>query len=142
MGISPENVDKKNLVVSASNNFTNATPACASNSLKQSMVAVFLNGIGFNALIDSGNSKNFVSADVVRRFNFVTYPYNGTISMASSGHRSTNSKFYSCELMVNGRRYNRINLLVMSALCSDIVLGICFLHEHSSVRLKYGGSKL
>ena len=59
--------------------------------------------------------------------------------MASSSHSSTTLGHCIVSLHLSGREYTNIKLSVMANLCCDVILGHCFLCEHSSVEIPFRG---
>lgn len=90
------------------------------------------------ALIDTGSTENFVSLKLVSRLQLPTTPYMGTIAMASSSWTSSVSSCCSIVFNIKGKDY-RERFLVLPNCCTDVILGLPFLKQHSSLKITFGG---
>lgn len=112
-----------------------------SKQLSSATVKVEVAGKMVNALIDTGSTDNFISQEVAARLKLQITAKVGTISMASSVHRSEILGVCSPDIKVCGRLYRTVELSVIDKLCADIILGHSFLKRHKSLNLSLGGTQ-
>ena len=72
----------------------------------------------------------------------IVHPSSGTVSMATSVS-STVSIIGTClaDLSYQGRHYSGYRLSVLPGLCADLIRGLDFQSQHSTVTFHYGGSE-
>ncbi len=93
-------------------------------SLAKSIVLVNIGGLKAKALVDSGSSESFIHLGLVKSASLRTLPSSSTISMAAS---SLACKVVGCcytDVVLDGRTYNNVRLLILPNLCSDVILGL------------------
>ena len=114
----------------------------APESLSKSLGTVSIEGLEVKALRDSGSTESFIHPRLVERIALTIHPSSGTVSMATSVS-STVSITGTCavNLSYQGRKYAGYKLSVLPGLCSDLILGLDFQSQHSSVTFYYGGSE-
>ena len=106
-----------------------------------SLSTVVLRGQRLKALLDTGSSDNFISEAVVRRMELPCLKRNSLVSMASSTLSLRLKRYCVCDISLNGRNYEAMELTVLPNACTDIILGEPFLKLHECVSVNYGGSE-
>ena len=131
----------KNKVSAAAWSPTLATVG-APESLSKSLGTVTVEGLEVKALFDSGSTESFIHPRLVEKAAFTIHPSSGTVSMATTVS-STVSITGTCtaNLTYQGREYAGYRLSVLPGLCADLILGLDFQSQHSSVTYHYGGSE-
>ena len=131
----------KNKVSAAAWSPTLATVG-APESLSKSLGTVTVEGLEVKALFDSGSTESFIHPRLVEKAALTIHPSSGTVSMATSVS-STVSITGTCtaNLTYQGREYAGYRLSVLPGLCADLILGLDFQSQHSSVTFHYGGSE-
>ena len=131
----------KNKVSAAAWSPTLATVG-APESLSKSLGTVTVKGLEVKALFDSSSTESFIHPRLVEKAALTIHPSSGTVSMATSVS-STVSITGTCtaNLTYQGREYAGYRLSVLPGLCADLILGLDFQSQHSSVTFHYGGSE-
>ena len=118
------------------------TRSASLGSLKQAELYVL---VGKNAtstaLIDTGNSRSFISLSYVRKHRLQMKPAAGNVSTASSSLKASIKGQCTVDLNLLGEWYPDIKLSVLPHLYSDIILGQDFVSQHSTISFAFGGSK-
>ena len=95
-----------------------------------------------DALIDTGSlGSSLISKALVVKLKLDMKATNTKISMAQSTLAVNIKGCVTVDLTVNGTLYEQAKLLVMDALCTDIIIGTDILGEHDKVVVEFGGSK-
>ena len=133
----------KNKVSAAAWSPTTATvPEGTPTSLQKSSATIDIEGIHVKALFDSGSSESFIHPSLVEKVALTVHPSSGTVSMAKSAASSVKgSGTCVANLSYQGRKYDGFRLSVLPGLCADLILGLDFLSQHTSVVFHYGGSE-
>ncbi|KFD50088.1 hypothetical protein M513_09048 [Trichuris suis] len=115
--------------------------SCANfpSSLSKAVISVSLNGREVSCLIDSGSSESFVHPRVVKALGLNTCRSRMPVRMASASSTVTALGRTTATLLVKGRIYENVRLLVLPNLCVDVILGQDFQGLHESLTLTYGG---
>ena len=106
----------------------------APESLSKSLGTVIIEGLEVKALFDSGSTESFIHPRLVETLALTVHPSSGTVSMATSVS-STVSITGTCvaTLSYQGHKYAGYKLSVLPGLCADLILGLDFQSQHSSV---------
>ena len=104
-------------------------------------IPVLLSQTPVEALVDTGSSKSFVRPDVARGAGLQISHASGAIAMASTTHTSEIQGRCKANLTINGKEYTNVELFILEALCSPLLLGHDFLKQHQSLSVKFGGSQ-
>ena len=106
----------------------------APESLLKSSGTVNIEGLEVKALFDSGSTESFIHPRLVEKVALTVHPSSSTVSMATSVS-STVSITGTCvaDLSYQGRQYAGYKLSVLPGLCADLILGLDFQSQHSSV---------
>ena len=131
----------KNKVSAAAWSPTLATVG-APESLSKSSGTITIEGLEVKALFDSGSTESFIHPRLVKKVALTVHPSSGTVSMATSVS-STVSTTGTCvaNLSYQGRKYAGYKLSILPELFADLILGLDFQSQHSSVTFYYGGSE-
>ena len=123
----------KNKVLAAAWSPTLATVG-ALESLSKSLGTVTIEGLEVKALFDSGSTDSFINPRLVEKVALTVHPLSGTVSMTTSVS-STVSITGTCgaNLSYQGRKYAGYKLSVLPGFCADLILGLYFQSQHSSV---------
>ncbi|KFD49031.1 hypothetical protein M513_10079 [Trichuris suis] len=118
-----------------------APTSCANfpSSLSKAVISVSLNGREVSCLIDSGSSESFVHPRVVKALGLNTCRSRMPVRMASASSTVTALGRTTATLLVKGRIYENVRLVVLPNLCVDVILGQDFQGLHESLTLTYGG---
>ena len=110
--------------------------------LSKSLGTVTIEGLEVKALFDSGSTGSFIHPRLVEKAALTIRPSSSSVSMATSVS-STASITGTCatNLSYQGREYTGYSLSVLPGLCADLILGLDFQSQHSSVTFHYGGSE-
>jgi transposase InsO family protein len=100
-----------------------------------------INGNTLSALVDTGSSDNFIKESVARQLSLKVFPTSGTITLASTAHRTLIKGYCLVSLSIKGELYHNIKLLVLENLCCDLLLGHDFMRLHKNVSIKFGGDR-
>ena len=114
----------------------------APESLLKSSGTVNIEGLEIKVLFDSGSTESFIHPRLVEKVALIVHPSSGTVSMATSVS-STVSIIGTClaDLSYQGRHYSGYRLSVLPGLCADLIRGLDFQSQHSTVTFHYGGSE-
>lgn len=114
----------------------------APESLSKSLGTVTIEGLEVKALFDSGSMESFIHPRLVEKAALTVRPSSSSVSMATSVS-STVSITGTCatNLSYQGHEYADYSLSVLPGLCADLVLGLDFQSQHSSVTFHFGGSE-
>lgn len=110
-------------------------------SLSRATVQLKVNGRQTEALLDTGSSESFISQELVNSQNWVTTPDPGRISMAAKSLKADIIGKCLVNIELNGELYSNVKLMVLPALCADILLGHDFLKLHKGIEILFGGSR-
>ena len=112
-----------------------AAPTC----LARAITEVIVNGVTLNALIDTGSSDSYVSENVARKNQWLTFPSKTQIILASTRLVSNTKGHCFVSLIHKKTIYPGVKLSVLPDLCTDILLGHDFLERHKSVEIPFQG---
>ena len=123
----------KNKVSAAAWSPTLATVG-APESLSKSSGTVTIEGLEVKALFDSGSTESFIHPRMVEKVALTVHPSPGTVSMATSVSGSLSiTGTCAANLSYQGHKYAGYKLSVLPGLCADLILGLDFQSQHSSV---------
>ena len=112
-----------------------------SNSLNYALIQVKIKEEVFEALLDTGSSKNFIDASIAMRYGVKKMPITFNVGMAQSTNVCKVTGVCQLKLQVLGKEYSKVELFVMENLCVDILLGRQFLESHERVIFELGGQR-
>ncbi|XP_076814961.1 uncharacterized protein LOC143461082 [Clavelina lepadiformis] len=119
-----------------------ATPTlCAiyPHNLLEAALMISIRDQNLCALVDSGSSDNYINAVTAKSLNLPITPTRQEVSMAQSSLRCTMLGSCTTNIVINNRKYEKVQLGVMDNLCSDVILGQAFQKRHNRLIIKYGG---
>ena len=93
------------------------------------------------ALFDSGSNESYIHPSLVQVAAIPVNPSSSTVAMATTLLSTKIEGFCTVTLNYQGHTYKDFRVSVMPGLCSDLILGLDFQSQHSSVTFKYGGAK-
>ena len=135
-------VNKNKVSASAWSPTLSTVPAGTPTSLQKSSATIDVEGIQVKALFDSGSSESFIHPSLVEKVALTVYPSSGTVSMATSAASLVKvSGTCVANLSYQGRKYDGFRLSVLPGLYADLILGLDFQSQHTSVVFHYGGSE-
>lgn len=126
----------KNLNLSAMLASSSCPPSLSSATTKAR-----INGRVVSALVDTGSSESFVSADVAQKLKLDVNASNKLTTMASTSLNMKSTGTTTVDLEVNNVLYPTTSLGVLHNLCCDLLLGQDFQRQHKSLIVVYGGAK-
>ena len=103
------------------------------------VVSVNIQGQSYQALLDTGSSKNFIHHGLARRFQTKSVGEVFKVAMAQSTRNCMVSIKCSLNVFLYGVEYESVELHVMNDLCVDIILGRDFLGVHRRVIFEFKG---
>ena len=106
-----------------------------------SIAKVEVNKQFFDALLDTGSSKNYIDNKLVDELGLETTECNMLITLASSINKINITKKCIINITVNDKQYEQVQLFILSNLCHPLILGIEFLSLHKSVTFTFEGNK-
>ena len=112
-----------------------------SNSLNYAMIHVKIKEQVFEALLDTGSSKNFIDESVAMRYGVKKVPITFNVGMAQRTNVCKVTGVCHLKLNVLGNEYSNVELYVMENLCVDILLGRQFLQSHKRIIFELGGER-
>lgn len=117
-------------------------PVGTPTSLSKSSGTVDIEGMQVKALFGSGSRESFIHPSLGAQISLVVNLSSGTESMATSASSSVKVRG-TCvaNISFQGHKHQGFKLSVLPGLCADLILGIDFLSQHSSVVFHYGGSE-
>ena len=118
------------------NNYANIPP-----KLKKSSIEVKVNGFKFRGLLDSCSTDSFISQKAAKQLGLKIYPTKERVKMAKSTVSTELFGYVIVTLEYQGTTIHDCKITVFNDLCSDILLGIDIMGEHSSLEIQYGGPK-
>lgn len=124
----------------ASSDATASITAAAPGSLQRSVIDVTVNNVPLKALIDTGSSLSFINRVLLKTCHIKTLPYHGKISMANSSLSTDIRGQCKVNLCVGDNVYKNVTFLIMSNLCSDIIIGHDILQSHAALEIQFHGS--
>lgn len=120
---------------------TAAVSASTNSCLKKAIISIKINGIKARALVDTGSSLSFISEHKARQLKAPILPTNLTVSMASTNLNSTINRACRVDVKIEDHFYPGVTLNILPDLCADAILGHDVLSGHSSIEIKFGGSR-
>lgn len=120
---------------------TRLCAASVPDCLQDSSVKITINDNETFGIIDSASSNSFINYKTAREFKIDIEPSKQQITLAQSSSKASIVGECTVNITLNGNNYQKIKLGVMKNLCADVLLGIDFQKQHSSVTIEYGGSR-
>ena len=132
----------KNTKVSAATQSVLATLNAAAGpfGLENAMIKILVNNKPLTALIDTGSSDSYISANIPQREKWSIFPSRQVINMASTTLTKETQGHCSVKLKYEDRIYRDFRLSVLPDLCADVILGHDFLNMHSKLSLSFSGN--
>ncbi|GFV88288.1 putative retrovirus-related pol polyprotein from transposon opus [Trichonephila clavipes] len=113
----------------------------STHCLQKSIIKALVNNIQLSALIDTGSSLSFLNEKHVVKCKLKVEPYLGKISMANSSMVTETEGVCKVKLKIENFTYQKVELLVMKNLCSDVLIGHDILNRHSLVEIGFDGNR-
>uniref|UniRef100_UPI00358DE7E4 uncharacterized protein n=1 Tax=Myxine glutinosa TaxID=7769 RepID=UPI00358DE7E4 len=111
----------------------------ASSGLAQALIPLMVEGHCVQALVDTGSTDSFIDQRLVLRHGWRIGRSTRRIFMASQGLRLSTKGECRLKLVLKGRVFPDVHLMVLPALCADILLGHDFLKLHGRLVMEFGG---
>ena len=118
-----------------------AGAAAYTNCLSKAVIPVVINGLTFDALIDTGSSLSFLSSSTVRKCQIQVRKSTERVSMASAALTTIVNGFCNVDVELLGHKSRGFKMFVMNNLCADVLIGHDLLKQHSSLTISFGGTK-
>uniref|UniRef100_UPI00358E5734 uncharacterized protein isoform X1 n=1 Tax=Myxine glutinosa TaxID=7769 RepID=UPI00358E5734 len=110
-----------------------------SSGLAQALIPLMVEGHCVRALVDTGSTDSFIDQRLVHRHGWQVLRSTRRIFMASQGLRLSTKGECRLKLVIKGRVFPDVHLMVLPALCADILLGHDFLKRHGRLEMEFGG---
>ncbi|XP_050505365.1 uncharacterized protein LOC126883744 [Diabrotica virgifera virgifera] len=111
-------------------------------SLSKCIAKVTVNRIDANALIDTGSSDTFLDHEFAIENKLKIFPIQGVqVSMASMSFSANIQGYCLINIQVDKEKYDQTKVLVLSNLCTDVILGQDIMKQHESLEVKFGGPR-
>ena len=107
--------------------------------LEKSKMPFIVNNISGESLVDSGAGFNFVSPAFAKKAGLNVIAERGEVGMASMKLSTPTSGYALVDITLAGTQYKNVKVTVLPDAVADIILGLDFLKNHSSVTFQYGG---
>lgn len=114
-----------------------AAPGC----LRKTTVPVVVNDSLTEALIDTGSSVSFISQKLFQSMHLKKKPCLQTVTLATTNHVSHVEGTCTVTLKLDPHTYKDVELLIVSNLCADIIIGYDILKDHSKMEVNFGGTR-
>ena len=116
---------------------TAAAPFC----LRNAITTIFVNNVSLEALFDTGSAESYISADIVRKYNWKVFGSKHVISMASTNFCSQTLGHIFVSVILNDSSYHNVKLSLLPNLCADVLLGHDFLNRHQKFETSFSGQR-
>uniref|UniRef100_UPI00358E1A3A uncharacterized protein n=1 Tax=Myxine glutinosa TaxID=7769 RepID=UPI00358E1A3A len=116
------------------------TIPAGSSGLAQAIIPLMVEGIFAWALVDTGSTDSFIDQRLVRQHGWPVLGTTRQIFMASQGLRLSTKGECRLKRVIKGRMFPDVHLMVLPALCADILLGHDFLKRHGRLEMEFGGT--
>ena len=116
-------------------------PSQSANAGNKVNVIAIVNGIKAETLVDTGSVFNHISESFMKRANLIPQPTNHVIGLAVKGCDFHSVGFCNVSVVVDGRSYDNVKVVVLKDLLTDVIIGQDFMKQHESVNFHFGGSK-
>ena len=114
---------------------------CVINNSSNSVITVSINGVKVQALVDTGSAVSFIDTSLSLNLGLITKPSSVKVTMASTSQGLDTNGSCHVDLTINDQVYRDLPLLVLSQLCSPVILGRDFMSLHASILFKFNGRK-
>ena len=109
--------------------------------LSKALIKVMINDTSANALIDTGSSDSFLDINFATKNNFKIFACHGQVSMASTSCSTQLQGYCFINLKMCNETYHKLKILVISNLCTDLIVGHDIMKQHDKVDITFGGPK-
>uniref|UniRef100_UPI00358F56FA uncharacterized protein n=1 Tax=Myxine glutinosa TaxID=7769 RepID=UPI00358F56FA len=110
-----------------------------SSGLAQVVIPLMVEGHCVRALVDTGSTDSFIDQRLVHRHGWQVLGTTRRIFIASQGLWLNTKGECRLKLVIKGRVFPDVHLMVLPALCADILLGHDFLKRHGRLEMEFGG---
>uniref|UniRef100_UPI00358E8661 uncharacterized protein n=1 Tax=Myxine glutinosa TaxID=7769 RepID=UPI00358E8661 len=144
-GLQATSTARKTLAGVGSTREARATPLDDSTSagppgLSRAVIPLMIEGIFANALIDTGSTDSCVDFRLVQKHGCPILGTKRRIFMASQGLWLSTKGECRLKLVIKGRMFPDVHLMVLPALCAEVLLGHYFLQRHGCLEMEFGGA--
>uniref|UniRef100_UPI00358E1065 uncharacterized protein n=1 Tax=Myxine glutinosa TaxID=7769 RepID=UPI00358E1065 len=115
------------------------TIPAGSAGLAQAIIPLKVAGVFAQALIDTGSTDSFIDQRLVHQHGWPVLGTTRWIFMASQGLWLSTKGACRLKLVIKGRTFPDVYLMVLPALCADVLLGLHFLKRHGRLEIDFGG---
>ncbi|XP_063624762.1 uncharacterized protein LOC134796503 [Cydia splendana] len=127
--------------ISDTNNVSSSIVAASPSSLRKTTIPTYINGIKAEVLLDTGSAKSFMDSKFAKSCSLTSKPSQQRISMASLSHSEPVAGEITIDLTLGKHSYDHLRLLLVENLCSDVIIGLDVLAQHSSIEFDFGGPR-
>ena len=125
----------------ASNPNLCSTAPCPGSLLPASLPISF-NGTRLTALVDFGSLESYISSFICKKLNLDIYPTSHQVQLASTTIKLKSTGFRLADVHIHKSKYDAIRLNLFDDLCSDVILGLDFQHQHQCLIFQFDGECL
>lgn len=111
------------------------------DGLLKVIMDIKINGVWAKALVDTGSFESFICDKFVNTHKWKIQPMRGEVSMASTSLTSHVLGVTDAHVELTEVSYERIKHSVIQDPFCDVILGVDFLQQHSSLDIPFGGAK-
>ncbi|MFX1564349.1 MAG: reverse transcriptase domain-containing protein, partial [Promethearchaeota archaeon] len=105
-------------------------------SVSSSIVGIQLNGVRQDALVDTGSSENFLSAQLASELRLPCVPIDLCVRMACSNLSQNITQSCTADVQIDERTFSSVQFLIMNTPCQSVILGIPFIKLFKSVTIR------
>ena len=92
-------------------------------------------------MIDTGSSGTFISESTTKRLKLLVFPKQRSIPLANKNQVASITGEVIIDLVVHGKRHEKVVAEVIKDLCSDVIIGRDVLGEHKRLVLNFNGPR-
>ena len=106
----------------------------------QSSLDISISGHSLKAIVDSASSDSFIDFEISRKLKLDINPVSHSITLAHTLHTAQVKGECFADITVGDVSYPRTKLDVIHNLCGDVIVGLDFQKQPSSLIIDFGGS--
>ena len=106
--------------------------------MKNAQIMLTVNGFQMTALVDTGSSDSYISANIAKEKGMNITPSSACINMASTSLTKKTQGHIIASMTYKERHYKQ-KLSLLPDLCADVILGHDFMSQHSEICFPFNG---
>ena len=107
-------------------------------NLELALIPATIEGLKVTALLDSGTSDVYLSAEIAQRLYLEPSSPLVKVTLASDSTSTVSDGFVTSTIKFAGREYS-LDFMVVRGFCTDVILGQRFMKRHRNVVFATGG---